>query len=75
MAYEERRGNTWIAGLEYMHAANVGEARIHFGGSFMARGKGSSNYGKVLGLDVRIVGIARVIGAHALDDNADRLIV
>lgn len=74
VAYERRVGKTWHAALEYMHAKDITEARLHFGGTFMNKGSKGA-YGKLMGNTVRLVGIAPAFGAFALDRHAEKLIV
>lgn len=65
MAYEEYRGrNKWVANIEYVHASSPGEARFHCFAS-----------NKRVLRAIRIVGIAPIIGGHAVDSNADRVVI
>ena len=57
-----------------MHAENITDARLHFGGTFMNK-RVKGRYGKMMGNTVRLVGIAPAFGAFALDDHADKLII
>ncbi len=69
VAYEKLIGKKWVPGLEYMHAKDASESVLHLGGNIRGR------FGRLLGKDIRIVGVAPVIGAFALDNHAEKLIV
>lgn len=51
-----------------MHAEDANQSILHLGGKFRGR------YGRLLGRDIRIVGIAPVIGAFAQDNHGEKLI-
>jgi hypothetical protein len=71
VAYEEwdRRRKMWIPNMEYMHATDANDSILHLGGAFRGR------YGRLLSKQVRIVGVAPVVGAFAQDEHADKLIL
>jgi hypothetical protein len=65
IAYEEFRNKQWIPGLEYMHAKDETEARLHFGGTFV----GKSAWRKFRGRVFRVIAIAPVFGFFAKKEN------
>ena len=71
ICYEYRTARTdrghhhWSTGIEYLHAVDAGDARVKY-----LQWSPDKNRPHV-----RIVGIAPVVGYHALDDNADRVMV